>query len=129
MVKRKGKAVSFDAMVKFFMQHYDIPTKKDIERLHTKIDNLETMLKSRAPVEKSRRSRTRKPAGTTAPAGSSTAASDVVLGIIKQNREGAGIPDIKKQTGFNDKKLRNIIFRLFKTGQIKREKRGIYSAV
>jgi hypothetical protein len=30
MQKRKGKAVSFDAMVKFFMQNYNIPTKKDV---------------------------------------------------------------------------------------------------
>ena len=33
MVRKKGKAISFDAMVKFFMQNYDIPTKKDVDRV------------------------------------------------------------------------------------------------
>ena len=46
MQKRKGKAVSFDAMVKFFMQNYNIPTKKDVDRLMAKLDRLENLLKA-----------------------------------------------------------------------------------
>jgi hypothetical protein len=34
MTKRKGKPVSFDAMVKFFMHNYNIPTKRDIDQLN-----------------------------------------------------------------------------------------------
>jgi hypothetical protein len=46
MAKRRGKAISFDAMVKFFMQHYDIPTKKDFEKLTAKMDHLEKLIKA-----------------------------------------------------------------------------------
>jgi len=45
MTKKKGKAVSFDAMVKFFMQYYDLPTKTDIEKLGDRIDRLEMLVR------------------------------------------------------------------------------------
>jgi len=44
MTRRKGKSVSFDAMVKFFMQYYNIPTKKDIEKLIERMDRLEKVI-------------------------------------------------------------------------------------
>ena len=37
MTRKKGKPISFDAMVKFFMQNYKIPTKTDIDRLEKRI--------------------------------------------------------------------------------------------
>jgi len=46
MSRRKGKVVSFDAMVKFFMQNYNIPTKKDVERIMARLDRLENLLKA-----------------------------------------------------------------------------------
>ena len=46
MSRKKGKVVSFDAMVKFFMQHYNIPTKKDVDRLMAKLDRLENLMKN-----------------------------------------------------------------------------------
>jgi len=53
MKRGKHKAVTFDAMVKFFIQQYDIPTKKDINKLHTRLDRLEKMI--RTTQTKSRR--------------------------------------------------------------------------
>ena len=53
MAKRKGKPVSFDAMVKFFMHHYDIPTKRDIEGLKDRLDRLEKLIKAISPRTKS----------------------------------------------------------------------------
>ena len=41
----KKKSVSFDAMVKFFMQHYNIPTKKDVDRIMDRLDRLEGLVK------------------------------------------------------------------------------------
>ena len=41
MMKRRTKSVSFDAMVKFFMHNYGIPTKKDIDKLLKRLDRLE----------------------------------------------------------------------------------------
>ena len=56
MAKKKSKSVSFDAMVKFFMQHYNIPTKKDIDRLAAKIDRLEKRMQASGFLDKRRTS-------------------------------------------------------------------------
>ncbi len=48
MPKRKGKTPSFDAMVKFFMQQYNIPTKQDVDRLMAKLDRLENLINQSA---------------------------------------------------------------------------------
>ena len=45
MARKKGKSISFDAMIKFFMQYYNIPTKKDIEKLIERMDRLEKVIK------------------------------------------------------------------------------------
>lgn len=55
-------------------------------------------------------------------------AVDIVLDTIKQSRQGLGFVEIQVKTGFEGKKIRNIIFRLNKTGKIKRQRRGIYIA-
>jgi hypothetical protein len=122
MHKRKGKAVSFDAMVKFFMQNYNIPTKKDVDRLMAKLDRLENLLKT---AMASGRYPLKGPAGTHKTA---VTAVDVVFDVIKRSNRGLGFADIQAKTGFGDKKIRNTIFRLNKIGKIKRKSRGVYVA-
>ena len=120
MPRKRGKSVSFDAMVKFFMHTYNIPTRQDIERINTRLERIERML---ANVEvKTRRSIVTRGAGRQ----SLNTASDTVLEVIRRHKEGVGLGDIQTQTGFGEKKLRNIIFRLNKTGKIQRKSRGIY---
>lgn len=123
MTRRKGKPVSFDAMIKFFMQNYNIPTKKDIEKIMARIDRLETLINTLTASVKIRRVSDRgiakvKTLGMTA--------SDIVLEVIERSKKGTGFADIQNKTGFGDKKLRNIIFRLHKLGKITRKSRGIY---
>lgn len=121
MPKRKGKPVSFDALVKFFMQNYNIPTKRDVDRLNDRLDRLESLI--RALVPRSRQST----AKTDVDAAKS--ATQSVLDLIKQSKDGIGIAAVREQTGFDDKKLRNIIFRLNKMEKIARINRGQYKAV
>lgn len=129
MTRKKGKAVSFDAMVKFFMQHYDIPTKKDVDRVVHKLDRLEKMLKDAGGSTGRRRTASRQPsAGARARGRSGDTAMQQVLQVIQGMNQGAGFADIKSRTGFGDKKIRNIIYRLTKLGQIKRKSRGVYVA-
>ena len=121
MAKRKGKSVSFDAMVKFFMHNYNIPTRKDVERLHARLDRIERLIVS------SRTAKTRKNTSDMSGAKQSiSTASDVVLDVIGRYKNGVGFSEIQMQTSFGEKKLRNIIFRLNKLGRIKRKSRGIY---
>lgn len=53
-------------------------------------------------------------------------ATDTVLNIIKRYKKGVGIPILKTKSGFNDKKVRNIVQKAFKEGKIKRVGKGIY---
>ncbi len=120
MPRRKGKSISFDAMVKFFMQNYDIPTKKDVDKLMAKLDRLEDLVRSSAVGPYARDQLVRRKSALTA--------VDIVLDTIKQSKQGLGFADIQAKTGFDEKKIRNIIFRLNKTGKILRQRRGIYIA-
>jgi hypothetical protein len=120
MTRRKGKQVSFDAMVKFFMQQYSIPTKKDLDKLVERMDRLEKVIKDAANFGRNARS-----TGLHG-AGGEVNASEIVLGIISKSDEPVGIPEIRQKTGYGDKKLRNIIFRLHKNGSIARKRRGRY---
>ena len=123
MARRKGKSISFDAMIKFFMQNYNIPTKKDIEKLMARMDRLETLINTLAVSGKDGRVSDR---GIAKNKASGMTASDIVLDVIKRSKKGVGFAYIQSKTGFGDKKLRNIIFRLHKLCKITRKSRGIY---
>lgn len=118
MTKRKGKPVSFDAMVKFFMHNYNIPTKRDIDRINDRLDRLEKLIRAMP-------SRPRRPHGKNDDAAPASA-TEIVLGLIKRSNNGVTIQQIREQTGYDDKKLRNIIYRLNQMGKIARVSRGCY---
>ncbi len=121
------KSVSFDAMVRFFMKHYKIPTQKDVDKLMAKLDRLETMV-SKSDTE----ANIRKPGSQRSglqPVRPGMTASDTVLEVIRETGDkGIGFAEVQDRTGFNEKKIRNIIFRLNNLGRIKRIDRGIYMA-
>ena len=62
------------------------------------------------------------PAKTAAP----PTATDEILKIIRRSKKGVDAPTLIKKTGFNQKKVRNILFRTYKQGKIKRMEKGIY---
>ncbi len=128
MRKRKNKLISFDAMVKFFMQQYNIPTKRDFESLMLRMDKLEKLIKSSINPVRNRRVPGKVSGKGKTSANKSATASDTVLNFIKTCKNGAGFAQIKAETDFGEKKLRNIIFRLDQTNKIKRKSRGIYIA-
>ncbi len=121
MGRKKGKSVSFDAMVKFFMHTYNIPTKQDIDRLVARLDRIERLVVNAGP-NRGRRTQGAKNPGRA----SAVTAADIVLEIVQRYDEGVGFAEIQIQTGFGEKKLRNIIYRLNKSGKIRRRRRGIY---
>ena len=53
-------------------------------------------------------------------------ATDEVIKLIKKAKNGVDVPTLKKKTGFDDKKVRNIVFRAAKEGRIKKSGRGVY---
>lgn len=118
MVRKKGKSISFDAMVKFFLQAYDIPTKRDVDKVLARLDRLEGLLGASSTAVRRRTARR-----------SRGAAADVVLDAIRRSKQGLKFADIQSKTGFAEKKVRNIIFRLNKLQKIKRHSRGVYVVV
>jgi DNA-binding Lrp family transcriptional regulator len=129
MARKKGKSISFDAMVKFFMQYYNIPTKKDIEKLVERMDRLEKVIKESELYGKGRRFSTlNSSTKTTSASRSAATSSNTVLEVIKRFKKGVGFSEIQERTGLGEKKLRNIIYRLHKMKKIGRKSRGIYIA-
>ncbi len=118
MPRKKGKTISFDAMVKFFMQNYNIPTKKDVDLLIARLDRLENLIQSTIGANQSKSYPIRRKSAYTS--------VDIVLDTIKRSKQGINFAQIQAKTGFDEKKIRNIIFRLNKTGRIKRKSRGVY---
>jgi len=55
-------------------------------------------------------------------------ATDAVLSFIRRSRKGITTAALKEKTGFNETKVRNVIFRLKKQGKIKAERKGLYTA-
>ena len=53
-------------------------------------------------------------------------ATDQVLKIINGSKKGVNAATLMKKTGFNQKKVTNILQRTFKAGKIKRAAKGIY---
>ena len=128
MNRRKGKQVSFDTMVKIFMKSYNIPTRKDVDKIIARIDRLEKLILNVSAL-KGQRLRGTDMGFSGARAKSVLTATDMVLDVIRRYKNGVGFKEIQAQTGFEEKKIRNIIFRLDKIGKIKRVSRGIYVAV
>jgi predicted nucleic acid-binding Zn-ribbon protein len=115
--------------------------KKDIKALEKKLEKLlkayEPMSKAKTVTKKKAVKRTKavkKAPAKKAPAKKAAArkkttqvtATDKILRIIKRSKKGVDVPTLKKKTGFDDKKVRNIVFRASKEGKIKKSGRGIY---
>ena len=111
--------------------------KKDIVALQRKMEKLlkahegpgkpKAAKKPKRKVVKAKTKRTVTARKTTrrkkAPA---VTATEQILKIIGRSRKGMDVPKLKAKTGFDDKKVRNIVFRASKEGKIKKVGRGIY---
>jgi hypothetical protein len=130
-MKRRRKSYSVDAVVRFFLQYYGIPTKQDIERVLKRMDRLEAAVKGATVSGRAaRKAGARKTAGgkgRVARSRSKMTATEKVLRIVRRSRKGVGVPGLRAKSGFEDKKIRNIIFRLSKQGTIERVGRGLYA--
>ena len=90
-------------------------TKKELNALKEEIKALERKLDKFLKATKQSRAKTVK-----------VTATDQVLNIINRSKNGVNASTIKKKTGFDDKKIRNILFRTFKQGKTQRADKGIY---
>ncbi len=56
-------------------------------------------------------------------------ATGQALKIINRSKKGIDAPTLVRKTGFDVKKIRNILHRVYKEGKVKRVGRGIYIGV
>jgi len=122
MPKKKGVAVSADAIAKSFIEHYNLATQKDLDKLNARLDRIENQLKlytsgkNNSVKYKVPRSRSKVTSG------------DIVYDVIKRSNKGLRFSEIQIKTGFGDKTIRNILYRLHQNEIILRKSRGIYIA-
>ena len=111
--------------------------QKDIKALERKMENLlkafdkgkaaQAKTAAKKPVKKVAKAKAMPAKRTTAgKKGANITATERVLRIIRRSKKGVNVSAIKSRTGFDDKKVRNIIFRTTKEGKIKKVGRGIY---
>ena len=55
--------------------------------------------------------------------------TDKLLAIINRSKKGVDTATLMKKTGFDQKKVRNILSRTYKQGKITRAEKGIYVGV
>ena len=102
---------------------------KELTKLVKQTEKLAAALeKAEKPKVKSVKTKTKTKSVTKkAPAkGGKKTDTDKVLEIINRSKKGVDTAMLMKKTGFNQKKVRNILHRTYKQGKIKRMEKGIY---
>ena len=111
--------------------------KKDITTIGKKLDNLLMAVEKSEtkPTKASKAKAVKAKPVKKAPKAPATkkavkvTATDQVLKIINKSKKGVNTATLMKKTGFNQKKVTNILQRTFKAGKIKRADKGIYVGV
>jgi hypothetical protein len=109
--------------------------RKDIKALEKKMTNLLNAYEKTTKPKTAGKNRRKALKGKAAGVPKKTAArkkalqltaTEQILKIVGRSRKGVDVPTLKAKTGFEDKKVRNIIFRASKEGKIRKVGRGIY---
>ncbi len=129
-------------IAEFTKEENEMTFKKNLQTVNMEIKALsrkmERLIKEFDKSQKARAAK--KPAVRTtkrvpvkkAPAKERTAkltATDKVLKIISKSKRGIDPPTLMKKTGFDNRKITNILHRNYKLGKIKRVAKGIYVGV
>jgi hypothetical protein len=112
--------------------------KKDLTAISKKLDNLMKAVEksgkataTKAPKAKAVKATPAKkaPKAPVKKKAVKATATDQVLKIINRSKKGVNTSALMEKTGFNQKKVTNILNRTFKQGRIKRADKGIYVGV
>lgn len=97
------------------------------KEMQTLTRNLARLIVDTDRLEKAKLKATKPKAVKKAPAKRSVAtAADTVLGVIKRSKKGVDTATLMQKTGYDKKKVYNIVFKLKKQGKIKSEGKGLY---
>ena len=98
------------------------------EKLHTlaKAGYGEKLKRKRKSPARPRKKTAKKVA---AKKGKTITAADTVFRVIKRSRKGIDTTTLMEKTGFNQKKIANLVYKLKKQGKIKSVRKGVYIKV
>lgn len=94
---------------------------KDFARMSRELQKLTASM----PKQKNRAQKDKMPKPVAFKKGKKSGTQSV-LDMIRKSKKGIGAGTLIKKTGFDDKRIRNIIFKAQKEGKIERVARGVY---
>jgi len=106
----------FERWLKSHIKNKTSPLDRPKLFIKNKANSVKAKTTKKAPAQK--KSAKKKPAQPTA--------TDQVLNIIKRSKKGVNAATLMTKTGFDLKKVRNILQRTYKMGRIKRVGKGVY---
>ncbi len=99
---------------------------KDLKKLTQKTEKMMKQLEKPKKAQAAKKPKAKAVRKTTVKKPTRVSASGTVLAIVKRSRKGIDTATLEKKTGFEGRKIRDIIFRLRKQGKIKSERKGLY---
>ena len=100
---------------------------KDLKGLTQKTDKMIKRLEKLEKAQAAKKPKAKAVKKAVAKKPAKLSASGTVLAIVKRSRKGIDTATLEKKTGFEGRKIRDIIFRLRKQGKIKSERKGVYA--
>ena len=123
------------------MKELDVFLKTVVEGMKVMAQGIETLAEKLETIAKSRMDETPKRKAKAKPARKApakpkkkpvakkekpTTAAETVLSIINKSKKGVDTATLIKKTGYNKKKIANLVYKLRKQGKIKSEEKGVY---
>ncbi len=99
---------------------------KDLKKLTQKTEKMIKQLEKPDKAQAAKKPKAKAAKKAIAKKPTRVSASGTVLATVKRSRKGIDTATLEKKTGFEGRKIRDIIFRLRKQGKIKSERKGIY---
>jgi len=100
--------------------------EKDLKKLTQKTEKMIKHLENFEKVQAAKKPKAKAVKKAIVKKPTRLSATDTVLSIIKRSRKGIDTATLKKKTGFEGRKIKDIIYRLKKQGKIKRDRKGLY---
>jgi hypothetical protein len=100
-----------------------VKISKDLEKLSRLVQKLTASI----PKTKGRAQKASMPKPV-APQKGKKSGTQTVLDMIKKSKTGIAAGSLIKKTGFEDKQIRNILFKAWEDGKIERVGRGVYKS-
>jgi predicted Rossmann fold nucleotide-binding protein DprA/Smf involved in DNA uptake len=94
----------------------------DLNKAAKQVEKLAGKLEAQTKAKPVKMTATKKLSKKTAP----PTAADTVFGIIKRYKKGANMATIMQKTGYDNKKIHNLVYKLKKLDKIKSEAKGVY---